>query len=87
MASIADARFRPATEIDIDGLVRMESRFYADEGYPFDSIEARELLTRLLHEPQRGRVWVAAAGDRLVGYLILTFGFKDHDRYLMTKIL
>ena len=76
MASAADIQFRPASEADIASLVGMESRFYAGEGYPFSPVEARELLTRLLHEPERGRVWVAAGEDRLVGYLMLTFGYS-----------
>lgn len=74
MASIADIQVRPVVDADMAGLVEMESRFYAGEGYPFDPIETRQLLTRLLHEPERGRIWVAAGHDRLVGYLILTFG-------------
>ena len=76
MASIADIQFRPVVDADMARLVEMESRFYTGEGYPFDPIEARQLLTRLLHEPERGRVWVAAGHDRLVGYLILTFGYS-----------
>src|SRR5437762_13014583 len=76
MASAGDIRFRLATEADLSSLVNMEACFYAGERYPFDPIEARGLLSRLLNESERGRIWVAAANDGLVGYLILTFGYS-----------
>src|SRR5262245_22945752 len=76
MASIDDIRFRPATEADTPALVAMESRFYEGEGYPFDPEEGRALRTRLLREPEKGRIWVAADRGRLAGYLILTFGYS-----------
>ena len=76
MVSASDTHFRLATAADVPSLVEMETRFYANEGYPFDPAEAAALFNLLFREPERGRVWVAARGERLVGYLILTFGFS-----------
>src|SRR6266853_1991605 len=76
MASGAEANFRPVTEADLTSLLDMEARFYGGEGYPFDLAVARAATLRLLREPERGRIWVAARPDRFVGYLILTFGYS-----------
>jgi ribosomal protein S18 acetylase RimI-like enzyme len=76
MNSVAKVDFRTASAADVDLLVNLEVRFYAGENYPFDAAEARTLLVRLLHEPQRGRVFVAVRGSELVGYLILTFCYS-----------
>ena len=76
MASAAEAVFRAATEADLPALVELGRQFYREEGYPYDEAMARAALQRLLGEPQRGRIWIAPRGGRLVGYLILTFGYS-----------
>jgi ribosomal protein S18 acetylase RimI-like enzyme len=68
--------FRAATEADMDLLLNLETGFYTEEKYPFDVLEARTLLLRLVHEPQRGRIFVAERGNELVGYIVLTFAFS-----------
>jgi ribosomal protein S18 acetylase RimI-like enzyme len=68
--------YRPATQEDLNALLELEASFYAGEGYPFDNESARAAVARLMREPERGRIWVVAKGDRLVGYFILTFGYS-----------
>jgi ribosomal protein S18 acetylase RimI-like enzyme len=68
--------FHPARESDVDSLVELESHFYAEEGYAFDRAKSQASISRLLREPNRGRIWVAAPHDKAAGYLILTFGYS-----------
>jgi GNAT superfamily N-acetyltransferase len=38
--------------------------------------KSRATLTGLLREPAFGRVWLVCAGETVVGYIVLTFGYS-----------
>ena len=69
-------RFRPALERDIDGIVALMRRYYAEDGYPFDDAEARRALRELIETDSLGRVWVAEDAGAVIGYLAVTLGFS-----------
>jgi len=50
--------------------------FYAGERLPYDETVVRRALDALWSEPLYGGVWLARAGDELVGYGVLCCGFS-----------
>ncbi len=69
-------RFRQACASDMAAIVGMMRRYYAEDGYPFVEAQAREAVSELLADERLGRVWVADAGDTVIGYLAVTLGFS-----------
>lgn len=67
---------RPATSSDLEAVLALHRDFFAEDGYPFREEESRANLARLLEEPGLGRVFVMHQDGRVVGYLVLTFGFS-----------
>jgi GNAT superfamily N-acetyltransferase len=68
--------FRIATESDTDVLLAMMREYYAFDHHPFDSEKARTALIGLLRQPVFGCVWLICAGENVVGYIVLTFGYS-----------
>jgi GNAT superfamily N-acetyltransferase len=68
--------FRIASDSDTDLLLQLMSEYYAFDQHPFNLEKARAALTGLLREPVLGRVWFVCAGEILVGYIVLTFGYS-----------
>ena len=69
-------RFRPATQADIDTIVGMMAEYYAEDGYPFVDVDARESLLELIAGEELGRLWVAESEGKVLGYLAVTLGFS-----------
>jgi GNAT superfamily N-acetyltransferase len=67
---------RIATDSDVDLLLQMMRAYYAFDHHPFDLEKARTALTGLLRDPALGRVWLVCAGETVVGYIVLTFGYS-----------
>lgn len=74
------SRFRPAAEADLDAVLGMMRRFYAEDGYPFVEAESRRAAEELIRDPRLGRLWVAVDGARVAGYLAVTLGFSLEQR-------
>lgn len=71
-------RFRPAAEADVDAILEMRRRYYAEDGYPFAEAEAeaRQAVVDLIRDDKLGRLWVARDQGRVIGYLAVTLGFS-----------
>ncbi|MEO6194822.1 MAG: GNAT family N-acetyltransferase [Thermoanaerobaculia bacterium] len=67
---------RPATSSDLEAVLALHRDFFAEEGYAFREEESRANLARLLEEPGLGRIFVMDEDERVIGYLVLTFGFS-----------
>lgn len=67
---------RRATIDDVDAVVELVRRFYAEDGYPFDAANTAEAVCSLIDEDVLGAIWVADPGDGPVGYVALTLGFS-----------
>ena len=70
------AAFRSASLGDVPAILAHQGAFYAADGYAFDEAVARVAIEGLLGDPERGRLWVLAEGDGIVGYLAVTFGWS-----------
>jgi GNAT superfamily N-acetyltransferase len=69
--------FRQATATDLDGLIRLQTDYYREDGYPHRLQPAREAWSTLLTDGSRGRVWVVESSPgELVAYLVVTFGYS-----------
>ncbi len=71
-------KVRRADESDVPALLRLVVELHRHEGLPEPGADVRAALLRLMGEPQRGRVLVAAegGGENVVGYAVLTFGYS-----------
>lgn len=69
-------RFRTACEADLDAIVGLMRRYYAEDAYAFAEDEARQAALALIHDERLGRLWVAEVEGRVVGYLAVTLGFS-----------
>jgi diamine N-acetyltransferase len=68
--------FRIATDADTDQLLRMMHEYYAFDHHAFEPEKAHAALAGLLRDPALGRVWLICAGENIVGYIVLTFGYS-----------
>jgi ribosomal protein S18 acetylase RimI-like enzyme len=74
----------PADEPQLLELVR---QYWCFEGITgFDPANLAPLLRRLTAEPELGVVWVAEAGDELVGYLLTVNSFSLEQQGLIAEI-
>jgi GNAT superfamily N-acetyltransferase len=62
----------PATELDIEALVRLMQAFYAESSYPLDPRWAAASFDTLISTPALGRVWIARVGAVPAGHIVLT---------------
>jgi ribosomal protein S18 acetylase RimI-like enzyme len=67
---------RSAAPPDLEAVLVLHRDFFAEDGYEFREEESRANLGRLLAEPGLGRVLAMEEDGRVVGYLVLTFGFS-----------
>jgi hypothetical protein len=58
-------------------LLELMQQFYAEVRYPFDREKARSALEPFLANPALGRAWVFRDGDTVVGYFVLTLGWRS----------
>jgi ribosomal protein S18 acetylase RimI-like enzyme len=66
---------RPATDHDLEPLLRCMVAFNDDDGIDFSADAGRAPLEKLLGDPSLGFAHVAESGDELVGYGVLAFGY------------
>jgi GNAT superfamily N-acetyltransferase len=74
--AIAPAPFRPAVPDDVSQLVALQATYYAEDGYLFDDAVSRSVWRALLADSALGAAWVAAAGDAIVAYVVVTLGYS-----------
>jgi GNAT superfamily N-acetyltransferase len=67
---------RLARTDDLGLLGFLMADFYAESGYPLDRTLASAALTRLIEDPDLGRLWLILHSDSPVGYIAVTFGFS-----------
>jgi diamine N-acetyltransferase len=70
------AAFRSASLADVPAILAHQRAYYATDGYAFDEAVARAAIEGLLGDAERGRLWVLAHEDTIVGYLAVTFGWS-----------
>ena len=70
------ATFTTARPADAERLMPLLREFYDYDHIPLDEPAARRALSQLLSDARLGRVYLIAAGEELIGYLVVTFGFS-----------
>jgi ribosomal protein S18 acetylase RimI-like enzyme len=58
------------------------AEYYAEVGYPFDPVAARDCFAAIVRNPALGRVWLIDAGGEAAGYAVLAFGYSLEYRGL-----
>jgi ribosomal protein S18 acetylase RimI-like enzyme len=67
---------RPATSEDRTLLVALMKEFYAESATPLDPAHAARSFAALLADDRLGKVWLIQAGDKDVGYVVITFSYS-----------
>jgi ribosomal protein S18 acetylase RimI-like enzyme len=49
---------------------------YAEAGYPFDPVAARDCFAAIVRDPALGRAWLVGVGGEVAGYAVLTLGYS-----------
>jgi ribosomal protein S18 acetylase RimI-like enzyme len=65
-----------ALPTDLEDLLVLMRRYYAEDDLPFDARTARAAMAGLLETPEYGAVWVLRDGAVTVGYLALCVGYS-----------
>lgn len=71
-----DVRFRSGTVAYFDALLPLIRDFYEFEHLPYDEALLRGLLSQLVADERLGRLIVFESGRKLIGYMVLGFGFS-----------
>ena len=61
---------------DLDALVALMRRYYAEDRLEFDARKARRAMAGLLETPEYGAVWVLREAEDIFGYLALCVGYS-----------
>lgn len=69
-------RFESASDRDIEFVTGLMQQYYTEEAYPFDLQTASGAISSLLQDKNKGRIWVARSENRILGYVVLTFGYS-----------
>jgi GNAT superfamily N-acetyltransferase len=68
--------FHLATEYDLSQVLPLMRDFYAFEKIPYDESRSLRLLTQLVRDSRFGHLVLINAGQQLVGYMMIGFGFS-----------
>ncbi|MDD5088739.1 MAG: GNAT family N-acetyltransferase [bacterium] len=68
--------FTPATSADVPALLDMMHALYVYDHSPFHKEEHERALRLLIADENSGRVWLIQSDGKIVGYLVLCFGFS-----------
>ncbi len=66
---------RTASFADIETLVELMRRFYAESGFPLDREEAARGFADLISDPSRGAVWILSVDGEAAGHIVLSVRF------------
>ncbi len=68
--------FKLAGPEDITSMVSMMRTFYEIDGYPIEEAKSRRNLQYFIDNPGLGRCWLLLIEKKIVGYIILAFGYS-----------
>lgn len=71
-----ECKFRLAQANDFDSLLPLMKDFYSFEKLEYDERRLRRLLAQLISDARLGRLIIFAMQDKLIGYMVLGFGFS-----------
>jgi GNAT superfamily N-acetyltransferase len=86
-ASALRPTIRSASLSDVAALTELVAHYWAFEAIEhFSASRVQQCLTTLLQSPTLGAGWVASAGDRLCGYLLVMHVFSLEHGGIMAEI-
>ena len=68
--------FRLAEKKHLKVALKMMHDFHAIDEYPFDEDIIKSLFLDFIHSESSGRFWLIEADEKIVGYIVLAFGFS-----------
>lgn len=68
--------FKLASASNLDTLICLMSEFYVDQGLHFDEKVADSALKLLFSNEFFGKIYIIYISDKIIGYLVVTFGFS-----------
>lgn len=68
--------FIPAEKKHLKIALKMMSDFHAIDEYPFDEAVITSLFLGFINNESSGRFWLIEVDERIVGYIVLAFGFS-----------
>ncbi len=71
-----DIEFTIAEDSDSNEILNMMAEFYAIDEYPFDRQESEKQLLKFINNSQLGRIWLLKVDAKIIGYIVLAFGFS-----------
>lgn len=69
-------KFSLATNDVSSEILEMMSDFYTSYNYPFDRLATEKNLGLFISDLSLGRAWTINDDNRIMGYIVLTFGFS-----------
>lgn len=75
-----DVAYRAATSKDLDVLLQLVEEFHQFEKLPFDPVLDRVSLQLFLNSPTMGKTWLIYEGERIIGYVAVTFSYSIEFR-------
>lgn len=67
--------FRLATAASVGALRRLVRKYYASDDIPFNARRVSPGLKKLLANRQLGRAWFVLRDRKVIGYVVIAFGF------------
>ncbi|NER78940.1 MAG: GNAT family N-acetyltransferase [Leptolyngbya sp. SIO1D8] len=61
---------------DVDLLLQLINEFCELDNHSFDRAKAHKTVSNLIQNKSYGRIWLIVAGDRPVGYAVITLGYS-----------
>ncbi len=61
---------------DIAICMAMIKDFYSIDNYPFEEVKVKRCFEEILRNKELGRFWMLSDEDKIIGYLILCFGYS-----------
>ena len=68
--------FKLASVSNIDTLIDLMSEFYVDQCLHFDKKVANSALSLILSNQSYGQIYLIYINEKVIGYLVVTFGFS-----------
>lgn len=68
--------FTQAEKSDIPLLKEIMKEYYIFENLPFDGNSTEQVLRELIENNSKGRIWLLKNNSKVIGYLVLTFGYS-----------
>jgi ribosomal protein S18 acetylase RimI-like enzyme len=71
-----DVQYEIGKPEDLETFLELMREYYAYDGHEYDDAKARRALSKLLTVDQWGCAWLIRAGEAIIGYMVMCFGYS-----------